>query len=230
MRTITTDSLVDSISAIPAFSHFPQQEIIHLSALATHVFFEPSEELPFYSNKNEFCFFVIMKGHVRLGYQTHTLHPVRICGPGDFIGYGEWNFKQRHTAEALDAIEAIVFHRKSFQQFMHSSPLLQETMIKVLCDILSIKDERISALENHSVGNRVASVLLSFSEKFGKESKEGIRIDVKVDRDTIAKLAGTVIESLSRQLSELESEHIIRRDGRTIVILEREKLLAKSRL
>lgn len=230
MRTITTGSLVDSISAIPAFSRFPQQEIIHLSTLATRVLFEPSEELPFYSNKQEFCFYVVLKGYVRLGYQIHTLHPVRICGPGDFIGYGEWNFKHHHMAEALDAIEAIVFQRESFQAFMHGSPILQEAMIKVLCDILSIKDERISALENYSVGNRVASVLLSFSEKFGKESAEGIRIDVKVDRDTIAKLAGTVIESLSRQLSELEAEQIIRREGRSIVILEREKLLAKSRL
>ncbi|MBS1969924.1 MAG: Crp/Fnr family transcriptional regulator [Bdellovibrionales bacterium] len=230
MKTITTGSLVDCISTIPAFSHFSKHEIVHLSTLATRVLFEPSEELLFLSNKNEFCFYVLLKGHARLGYQTHTLHPVRICGPGDFLGYGEWNFKHRHTAEALDPIEAIIFQRESFQKFLHSSPTLQEAMIKVLCDILSIKDERISALENHSVGNRVASVLLSFSEKFGKESKEGIRIDVKVDRDTIAKLAGTVIESLSRQLSELESEHIIRREGRSIVILEREKLLAKSRL
>ena len=111
---------------------------------------------------------------------------------------------------------------------MNKSPSLQETMIKILCNILALKDERIAALENYSVRNRVASVLLSFSEKFGKVTPEGLRIDVKIDRETMARLAGTVTESLSRQLSELESENIIHREGRFIYINDLTKLEQRS--
>ncbi|MNT50162.1 fumarate/nitrate reduction transcriptional regulator [compost metagenome] len=109
------------------------------------------------------------------------------------------------------------------------SPRLQEIMIKVLCNILALKDERIAALENHSVRNRVASVLLSLSEKFGKMTHQGQLIDVKIDRDTMAKLAGTVTESLSRQLSELEAEDIIHREGRFIYIKNKAKLEERAR-
>ncbi|WP_413287494.1 Crp/Fnr family transcriptional regulator [Bdellovibrio sp. HCB337] len=201
-----------------------------LSALARLTEFSYAEELPFRDTDGIFSFYVLMSGHAKLIYQKHDFFPVRICGPGDILGYGEWNSKYSHRAESLDDVRAWCIPRIPFQKLLHTSPNLQECIIKVLCDVISIKDERISALENHSVSNRVASVLLSFSQKFGKETEEGLYIDLKIDRETMAKLAGTVTESLSRQLSELEEEKIILRKGRSILIKNRHKLELKTRI
>jgi CRP-like cAMP-binding protein len=214
---------------IPAFVHLTPEELQAVFQLSSPVMFSHAADLPFVTATGEHIFYIITKGHAKLSYEKHERHPVRICGPGDVLGYGEWYSKSTHKAECLDPISGWKFLREPFQQLLHVTPNLQECMIQVLCQILTIKDERISALENHSVSNRVASVLLSLSEKFGKETHEGLYIDVKVDRDTIAKLAGTVTESLSRQLSELEEEDIIYRNGRAILIKDRRKLEQKSR-
>lgn len=227
---ITTSSIIELLSKTPAFRDFSEKELLDLATLAHPMTFDASTELPFKLDNNHLVFYIITQGHSKLSYHKHDLRPVRICGPGDFIGYGEWNFKHSHLATTIDSLSCLCFHREPFQNYLHTSARLQETMIKVLCDILSIKNERISALENHSIGNRIASVLLSFSEKFGKRTADGIRINAKVDRETIAKLAGTVPESLSRQLSDLEKDKIIRREGRTIFILQWEKLEQKSRV
>jgi len=171
---------------------------------------------------------MITSGYAKLAYLKNIQHPVRICGPGDILGYGEWNSKFSHKAESLDTVTTWVFNQTEFQSFLYQSPNLQDCMFKIVCNILALKDERISALENYSVRSRVASVLLSLSDKFGKETADGLRIDAKLDRETMAKLAGTVAESLSRQLTELELENIISREGRYIYVKNRIKLEERS--
>lgn len=219
--------MIRSLSEISVFSSFLPDELASLACLASIVEFSCSNELSFRDSLGEFFFYILVSGHAKLTYQKHKSFPVRICGPGDFVGYGEWHCKYPHRAEALGAVRAWRFSKTSFQALLHTSPNLQDSMIKVLCDILSIKDERISALENHSVSNRVASVLVSFAEKFGHETLEGVHIDLKIDRETIAKLAGTVTESLSRQISEFEDEKILIRRGRAILIRDMQKLILK---
>lgn len=210
------------------FSSLSPKEVSSLSSIATLVTFPAEANLPFKSRDKKYTFYVITSGHVKLSYKTHLEHPIRICGPGDILGYGEWYYKYPHVAESLDTVQAWEFQNESFEVFLYKTPRLQKVMTQCLFHILSMKDERIVALENHSVRNRVALTLLSFARKFGKKTDQGLLIDVKVDRETIAKLAGTVTESLSRQLSELESEQIIHRDGRSIYIDNLKKLQEKS--
>lgn len=214
---------------IAAFASLSVDELNSVFELATPIEFSATMDLPFVTTNGENIFYILTTGHAKLSFEKHNRHPVRICGPGDVLGYGEWYSKYSHKAECVDPISGWSFLREPFQKLLHSTPNLQECMIKALCQILAIKDERISALENHSVSNRVAAVLLSLTEKFGKETAEGLYIGVKLDRDTIARLAGTVTESLSRQLSELEEENIIARNGRAILIKDRPKLELKSR-
>lgn len=218
-----------TLKTVPAFSNLSTSELDSIAELAAPVEFSQTAEMPFQNSAGDHYFYVISKGHAKLSYIKHERHPVRICGPGDVLGYGEWYFEYEHKADCLDTLKAWRFLRQPFQTLLHATPNLQESMIKVLCEILSIKDDRISALENHSVSNRVAAVLLSFSDKFGKDTDGGRYIDVKVDRETMAKLAGTVTESLSRQLSDLEDSQIIVREGRSFLIKDLGKLEIKAR-
>ena len=104
------------------------------------------------------------------------------------------------------------------------SSAISQQLIKFLCQMISMRDERIAYLECFSVRTRIAATLLSLHKKFGRASDLGSKIDVKIDRKTLAQLAGTVVESLSRNLTELEQKKIIARKGRSIHVLDLEKL------
>lgn len=94
----------------------------------------------------------------------------------------------------------------------------------MLLRIINLKDRRIVGLEHHSAKNRVASLLLSLIEKFGEPSKHGTKLNVELDRKTMAGLAGTVVETFSRIITDLEDEKVILRERRKITVLNKEHL------
>lgn len=180
-----------------------------------------------FKEKNESGFFCVCSGHIQLGFvDKHKSGILRICGPGDLVGFEmtEANL----VAQALEDTQLCFIKRKPFAEIQRNSSDISNGIIQALVRVIAIKNDRIIGLENHSVKNRIATTLISLMKKFGIRSEWGTLIDVKIDRKALAKLAGTVVESLARVLTELENENIIRRDGRKIHVVNKEKLVQFS--
>jgi CRP/FNR family transcriptional regulator len=192
--------------------------------------FKAGEEIFFkvHRNADQFGFYCIQSGHIKLNSidKNKSQRTIRICGPGDLIGYGETESKAgiSYLGQALEAGTACYFDENSFVVLRNQFPEVSNGLVKMLCRIIRIKDERIIGLENHSVKNRVASLLLSLNRKFGVPSVMGSRIDLKIDRKTLAVLAGTVPQTFGRVLTLLEEEKIIHRKGRAIYIISLDQL------
>lgn len=168
-------------------------------------------------------FYCVQQGHLKLGTEgTLDKGIIRICGPGDLVGYDTSTFHR--NIQFLEKGKICFIQRSEFIKLQNSAPEVSEAIIHALIKIIKIKDERIIGLENHSVKNRVASALFSVAKKFGIQTQNGLQIEAKIDRKALANLAGTVVESLARVLTDLESEKIILRRGRTIFILNMEML------
>lgn len=90
--------------------------------------------------------------------------------------------------------------------------------------MIFFKDQRVAALMNTSVKNRVASALLSLCGKYGASTVEGFKLDVPISRKSLAMLSGTVPETLARTLTEMEEDKIIRRKKRSLYITDLNKL------
>ena len=70
-----------------------------------------------------------------------------------------------------------------------------------------------------SVRERVALTLFELAQRFGGETPDGgVTIQLPLSRSDIAGLAGTVLESAVRQLSELKDEGVIELKGRSILV------------
>jgi CRP/FNR family transcriptional regulator len=169
--------------------------------------------------------YCIQSGHIKLALNSGPV--IRIYGPGDIIGY--IGFANEATANdytliAIDSVKLCSFDKQLFYSVQEKSPEVAKEFIELLIKEIGLRDERISSLENYSVRNKVAAALISLNKKFGVPSNLGTLINVPIDRKTLAQLSGTVNESLSRVLTDLENSKVIARIGRHIHIQNHSKL------
>ncbi|MGZ3768372.1 MAG: Crp/Fnr family transcriptional regulator [Bdellovibrio sp.] len=184
-------------------------------------FYDNQEFIPLITDgrRKMYC---IKRGSVRLS--TSDGGVIRICGPGDIIGYQGIDNSCTYTASTIGEVQVCCFDRELFFMVQEKSPEIMKEFFAFLSQEIELRDKRITALESYSVRNKVASTLLSLNSKFGSSSDFGSIITVPVDRKTLAQLSGTVVESLARTLTDFENSKFIIRMGRFIHIQDVEKL------
>ncbi len=99
--------------------------------------------------------------------------------PGEILGLS-WAVtgEDKHLIySTLMRTELLQISRKQFIDFLHTNPSAALPLIDVLVDMYRLHSERIINLEYRTVRERLASFLLSMSERFGKQTPEGIMID-----------------------------------------------------
>jgi CRP-like cAMP-binding protein len=79
-----------------------------------------------------------------------------------------------------------------------------------------------------SVQERIAYQLSVLADKFGVTTANGISLNLRLTRNELAQLAGTINESLSRHLTEFKNEGLLELNGREIIIKDKEALKKRS--
>ncbi|MBS1985877.1 MAG: Crp/Fnr family transcriptional regulator [Bdellovibrionales bacterium] len=210
------------------FAHLPPDELAKIDAIRTPQNFAAKQDLPFTDGPKgtHRYFYCIQSGYLRLNAadDTQTPRAVRICGPGDLIGYVSEDSTAKPSAISFEPVLACRFELSQFNALRRTSHRIAESLINMLCRIIAIKDDRIVSLEQRSVKSRVAALLLSLDTKFGRKVGDDHFIDLDVDRKTLSTLAGTVTETFSRAITELEDDKIIRREKRSFMLVAMDKL------
>lgn len=111
--------------------------------------------------------------------------------------------------QALAPTTVYKIDRQVFLQFVGSSsdaliPLLDMTM-----EMYRLHGERILTLEYRTVRERIISFLLSMSQRFGKETANGILIEVPLRHQDIASSVNATRETTSREISALERKGLL---------------------
>jgi CRP-like cAMP-binding protein len=222
-KVISRDRCRDcSARARSTFKGMGEEELNEIDRVRSLVEFKAGASLPLSYDDDE-GFYCIRKGH-----QTVTLRKsqksgiARVSGPGDLVGYDLHN--ENLEIKCLENGSACFFPKKRFIAIQNRYNKISNAVIEMLCKIIHLKDTRISVLQNHTVRTRVAGLLASLDAKFGIVSEHGRFIDVRIDRGSLSKLAGTSAESLSRTLTELEDAGAIKRSGRGLHIVNKSKL------
>lgn len=190
-----------------------------------------SSELLHFTRLGKLGFYSIARGYfsVELKEEDGSYSIIRLCGVGDLVGYGVWLWAERSKDYFLRSLQDGEVHfvaHDSFENLREAIPKVNNYIMDSLCQIIAIKDERISALEKHSVKQRISSLLLNLVKSFGVPTPEGRLIALQVEREKLAKLAATSTETFARVLTELEEKKIIIRKRRQILI-KNERFLAK---
>jgi len=154
----------------------------------------------------------------------------QVVGSGNFFGYTNVITGQPHTsyAKALKPTEILVYSLESVRELMNGPDSIAKSLL-----LQTVKDsnERSAIEQLHylaSVQERIAYQLLLLSDRFGVDTEQGRLLSIKLTRNELAQLAGTINESLSRHLTELKNEGILDLVGKEIIIKDRNALMQKS--
>jgi len=87
-----------------------------------------------------------------------------------------------------------------------------------LGDRIKESHETLKNIALERVEARIASLLLKLADKIGKETEDGILIDMKLTKQDIAEMVGTTVETSIRTMSKFKKLGIVsEREGRIII-------------
>lgn len=232
---------------LPAYNmNHSEAEIVGMPRLAesSSSWNSPFEVLDF--KENQFIFkenespkglYFIKSGCVKLvskralirGRSASPEFITKIAGNGEFFGYKALikGVNYSFSAKTIMPTQVYLFPREIIFSIMNGpNSILKVLLSQAVQDIET--NENVGQLHYlASVQERIAYQLLSLSDRFGQKTHDGVRLNLKLTRNELAQLAGTINESLSRHLTELKNEGIIDLSGKEIIIKDRNALLAK---
>ncbi|MEO1050829.1 MAG: Crp/Fnr family transcriptional regulator [Bacteroidota bacterium] len=175
--------------------------------------------------------YYISSGSVKVARQGTNGREVilRVAQSHDFIGYLSllqgWSYKT--SAICLEKSEIYFIAKTIFLKSIEADPQFGYKVIEMLCDRVYKSDNAITGLATKSVRERLCMTLLTLDRTTPSFDEIGV---VKFKRKDIAAMIGTIPETISRQLNELEKAGLIINHEKHIEIINREELTKIGKL
>lgn len=184
------------------------------------------------------AFYLVRSGAIKLTVHRPILrgrtgspeYLKKILGPGDLFGYKSIvkGTTQEEQAKVLMPSEVYAYSSAAMQAILNVPNSLGKMLISQMIKDLESKEATVQLHYLASVHERIAYQLILLSDRFGVEKEDGLHLNLRLTRNELAQLAGTINESLSRHLTELKGEGILDLNGKEIVIKNRQALMQKS--
>jgi CRP/FNR family transcriptional regulator len=116
--------------------------------------------------------------------------------------------------------------RKQFLDYMQSHPDALAPLLDMTLEMYRLHSERIINLEYRTVRERIISFLLTMGHRFGKQTADGLLIEVPLKHQDIASSVNATRETTSRELSALERKGLLASKQSLILLKEIEALEA----
>lgn len=99
--------------------------------------------------------------------------------------------------------------RTDFLQFIQDQPAALAPLLDMTMEMYRLHGERILNLEYRTVRERIISFLLTMSQRFGRETADGLLIEVPLRHQDIASSINATRETTSRELAALERKGLL---------------------
>ena len=128
------------------------------------------------------------------------------------------------TVKAIEKTELLVIERRDFLPFLEKSPKAALQLLSTLAGRLRSTDEHFEDIFFRNLPGRLAKKFLGLAESYGRETDEGIEIELKLSQGEIGKLTGATRESINKQMRAWEADGLIDCTKGVITIKDQEKL------
>ncbi len=129
--------------------------------------------------------------------------------PGDFLGLTH-NDSYAYSAEALTPTQLCRFPRRKLEALFDELPKLEQRLLNMASHELAAAQDQMMLLGRKSARERVVSFLLLLSNASIRHGQSGNPIVLPMSRADIADYLGLTVETVSRTLTQLKTQELIK--------------------
>ncbi|MFD2115886.1 Crp/Fnr family transcriptional regulator [Paenibacillus yanchengensis] len=222
------DRLVAFLQEVPFFSNLAYVELEKVASLLITRKYERGINV-FLEGGDGDEFYVIYSGNVKIYKESVSREIIlAIFGEGDF--FGEMAVLENETtrsasAMTLEETTLYVLKRQDFLWLMNQTPQIPIKIMNTAMQRLRTANELIKDLTFRDAKTRIAKGLYRLVEKHGVQKQDNILIDLKLTHQQIADLTGTVRETVTKVMQELQTMGILKIEKKRITITDHQQYL-----
>ena len=217
------------LSSAPLFRDLSAAELGEIAAVARdrrvapkRVLFregEPARELA-----------ILTAGRMKLTQLTTSGEIViqRIAGPSEVLsGLGVPALGLHPaTSVALEPSDVLAWETRAFERFTERFPVLHRNALRILAERVRELEERCRELATANAAPRLARTLLRLLGQMGRPRGEGVVI--ALSREELGQMIGTTLFSVSRILSQWETQGFLRAAREAVIVVDPAGLVAAA--
>ena len=142
--------------------------------------------------------------------------------PSDFVGRPGREVA-RFDVSAVSETVICCFRRKPFERLLVEMPHIQQRLLEMALDELDAAREWMLLLGRKTAREKIASLLAIIARRASVKSKfdtdEEVAFDLPLTREAMSDYLGLTLETVSRQISALKREGVIKLEGNRHVIV-----------
>jgi CRP/FNR family transcriptional regulator len=157
---------------------------------------------------------------------------LRILDAGELIEKHAFRERAIHevTCETLEPSQICVIDKEPYLELIRSNPALALKLIQLLSSELGMHMDQLDQFTFKTARERLAGLLLDLAGRFGSKADGGVQVGISLKREEVAEMAGVTLETVIRLLGTFRDDGLVSIDGRSITLLNTDRLARIARL
>lgn len=213
---------IETLREIELFKGLSSHELGAIESAAQLKRFESDAFLYFQGDPANYLH-VLLEGSVKLSQLTPEGQQVilRYASPGEAFAVIAVlsHIDYPVTAQATEHSLTLTWGRKAMKTLMLRHPQLALNALEALSRRTREFQDRVRELATERVERRIARALLRLARQTGRKVEEGVLIEMSLSRQDLAEMTGTTLYTVSRTLSQWESDGLIKSGREQVTIV-----------
>jgi CRP/FNR family transcriptional regulator, cyclic AMP receptor protein len=177
--------------------------------------------------------YIVLAGKVKLGRRSPDGREnlVAIMGPSD--QFGELSLfdpgPRTVTATVVTDARLAKMPKQALRDWITRYPEIAERLLHVIARRLRRTNNMLADMIFTDVPGRVAKALLQLAQRFGVMEGGQLRVTHDLTQEELAQYVGASRETVNKALADFASRGWVRVEGKSVVILDRERLTRRAR-
>jgi CRP/FNR family transcriptional regulator, cyclic AMP receptor protein len=177
--------------------------------------------------------YIVLAGKVKLGRRSSDGREnlVAVMGPSDQFGELSIFDPGPRTSTAVVVTDARIARlpKQALHAWVENRPEIALQLLRVIARRLRRTNTMLADLIFVDVPGRVAKQLLQLAQRFGSVDGGQLRVTHDLTQEELAQLVGASRETVNKALADFAQRGWLRLEGKSVVILDRERLARRAR-